>query len=160
MPEEKMKLTQEGLDLLTKEYRHLIDVERPDVILALQAARAQGDLSENADYDAARDRQAKIESRIQEIEHIFDNYELYDPKDKKAKGIQLTDTVTYKDLSENEEVTVKLVSTIEANPFAEPYPLVSIESALGVALSGKSVGDIVNVNSPDPYDVEIISFSR
>jgi transcription elongation factor GreA len=72
MAEEKMILTQDGIDKLKAEYRHLIDIDRPDVIEALKAARAQGDLSENADYDAARDRQAKIESRITEIEHIMD----------------------------------------------------------------------------------------
>ena len=72
MAEEKMILTQDGIEKLKAEYRRLIDVDRPDVIEALKAARAQGDLSENADYDAARDRQAKIESRITEIEHIME----------------------------------------------------------------------------------------
>lgn len=72
MAEEKMILTQEGYKKLQEEYRNLIDVERPDVIQAIKEARAQGDLSENSEYDAARDRQAKVESRITEIEHIFD----------------------------------------------------------------------------------------
>ena len=66
-------LTQEGLDKLNAEYRNLIDVERPQVIEALQNARAMGDLSENADYDAARNRQAEIEGRINEIENILAN---------------------------------------------------------------------------------------
>ncbi len=72
MAEDKMILTQEGYKKLQEEYRNLIDVERPDVIQAIKEARAQGDLSENSEYDAARDRQAKVESRITEIEHIFD----------------------------------------------------------------------------------------
>ena len=80
MAEEKMILTQDGIEKLKAEYRRLIDVDRPDVIEALKAARAQGDLSENADYDAARDRQAKIESRITEIEHIMATSTTSEPK--------------------------------------------------------------------------------
>ena len=76
MAEEKIVMTQEGLNKLEAEYRHLLDVDRPEVIEALQAARAQGDLSENADYDAARARQAEIEARIAEIEHIKDIVEI------------------------------------------------------------------------------------
>ena len=72
MAEEKMQMTREGLEKLEKEYRHLIEVDRPEVIEALKAARSQGDLSENADYDAARGRQAETEARILEIEHIKD----------------------------------------------------------------------------------------
>ena len=67
-------LTNEGKEQYEKEYRRLLDVERPEVIEQLQAARAMGDLSENADYDAARNRQAQIEARISEIEYILNNY--------------------------------------------------------------------------------------
>ena len=73
MADKKIILTPEERAQLEKEYRQLIDVERPDVIEKLSLARSQGDLSENADYDAARDRQAQIEGRIREIEAIFNN---------------------------------------------------------------------------------------
>ena len=100
-------LTQEGVEQLNKEYRHLIDVERPAVIEALQNARAMGDLSENADYDAARNKQAEIEGRINEIEAILANAKVVSDTGK-SKTINISNTVTFLDLSTNEEVTVKL----------------------------------------------------
>ena len=86
-------LTKEGLDKLNAEYRSLIDDERPAVIEALQNARAMGDLSENADYDAARNKQAEIEGRIKEIEHILANVKVVE-ENKKSKTIQLSIIVT------------------------------------------------------------------
>jgi transcription elongation factor GreA len=96
MAEDKMIMTKDGMEKLEKEYRHLIDVDRPDVIAALQAARAQGDLSENADYDAARNRQAQIEARITEIEHIKDIAVVVE-EGKQGKKISLGNLVTYKE---------------------------------------------------------------
>lgn len=155
MAEEKMIMTKEGMDKLEKEYRNLIDVERPDVIAALQAARAQGDLSENADYDAARNRQAQIEARITEIEHIKDIAQVVE-ETKGGKKISLGNLVTYKEIATGEEMTVKIVGTVEADPFATPFPLVSNESALGEALLGQVPGNQVSVESDEPYEVEII----
>ncbi|OPZ34186.1 MAG: Transcription elongation factor GreA [Tenericutes bacterium ADurb.BinA155] len=155
MAEEKMILTQDGIDKLKAEYRRLIDVDRPDVIEALKAARAQGDLSENADYDAARDRQAKIESRITEIEHIMDIAVIVD-ESKVGKKIFLGNIVTYIDKSDNSTNVVKIVGTVEADPMAEPYPLISNESALGKALMGEIPGKVVTVQSEDPYEIEIV----
>lgn len=155
MAEEKVVLTQDGIDKLKAEYRDLIDNQRPDVIESLKAARAQGDLSENADYDAARDRQAKIESRITQIEHIMD-VAVVVSESKGTKKISLGNLVTYKDLSDNSTLTVKIVGTVEADPMAEPYPLISNESALGKALVGQIAGATVAVASEIPYEVEII----
>jgi transcription elongation factor GreA len=155
MAEEKMILTQDGIDKLKAEYRHLIDIDRPDVIEALKAARAQGDLSENADYDAARDRQAKIESRITEIEHIMDIAVIVD-ESKVGKKIFLGNIVTYIDKTDNSTNVVKIVGTVEADPMAEPYPLVSNESALGKALMGNIPGKVVTVQSEEPYEIEIV----
>ena len=163
MAEDKMILTQEGYKKLQEEYRNLIDVERPDVIQAIKEARAQGDLSENSEYDAARDRQAKVESRITEIEHIFDVAIVVDSSsegEKAGKKIYLENYVTYRDLSTNEVSTVELVSTIEADPFAEPFAYVSNESALGKAIMGQVPGSRVPVESPDPYEIEIIKASK
>ncbi len=152
MAEEKMIMTREGMDKLEKEYRHLLDVERPEVIEALQAARAQGDLSENADYDAARNRQAEIEARIAEIEHIKDIAQIVEAGDKISLGY----LITYRDLDSNEEHTIKLVGTVEADPMAEPYPLVSNESALGAALIGHSAGDEIQIESVVPYRILVL----
>lgn len=156
MAEEKMQMTRKGLEKLEKEYRHLLEVERPEVIEALKAARAQGDLSENADYDAARNRQAEIEARIAEIEHIKDIARIVDEgKGAKAKKINLGHTVTFVDKESGEKTTVKLVGTVEANPMATPFPLVSNESALGKALIGKMAGEDAVVESQTPYSIHI-----
>lgn len=92
MAQEKVLVTQEGLNELIKEQQHLIHVVRKEVIEDLQAARAQGDLSENADYDAARDRQARIESRIRELEIMLNNIEIIDEKKGGQKVIRLGTT--------------------------------------------------------------------
>ena len=151
-------LTKEGLDKLNAEYRNLIDVERPAVIEALQNARAMGDLSENADYDAARNKQAEIEGRIKEIEHILANVKVVE-ENKKSKTIQLSNVVTYYDLEIEKEFTVKLVSSIESDPVSDPKNLkISVDCPLGVALLGHKVGDEVTVKANTPYDIRIVSF--
>ena len=156
MAEEKMQMTREGLEKLEKEYRHLIEVDRPEVIEALKAARSQGDLSENADYDAARGRQAEIEARILEIEHIKDIARIVDSgKGSKGKKINLGHVVTYTEIESGEKTTVKLVGTVEASATAMPYPLISNESALGKALIGKTPGDDVMVESLTPDKIHI-----
>lgn len=161
MAEEKMYLTKEGYAKLQAEYRDLIDNQRPDVIEALKAARAQGDLSENSEYDAARDRQAKIEGRIQEIEHMFDVIEIIEDKGSgKANKVGFEYFVTFKDLSDNSLNTVKVVSTVEADPLAEPFPFISNASALGNAIWGASEGAKVMVSSAEPYEIEITRVSK
>lgn len=154
MAEEKMIMTREGMDKLEKEYRRLIDVERPEVIEALKAARSQGDLSENADYDAARNRQAEIEARITEIEHIKDIAVIAE-EGKQGKKITLGNIVTYKEAKGGQIEKVKIVGTVEADSMAEPYPLISNESALGQALIGQTVGARVLVESDVPYEITI-----
>lgn len=156
MAEEKISMTREGMEKLDKEYRHLLDVERPEVIEALQAARAQGDLSENADYDAARQRQSEIEARITEIEHIRDLAVIVETKSKGGNKISLDCIVTYE--SEGATLKVKIGSTIEADPMAE-LPIISNESPLGKALLGKEEGDTVLVETAKPYHLTILSIS-
>lgn len=153
---EKIELTREGLEQLEKEYRDLIDVQRPEVIEALNNARAMGDLSENADYDAARNRQGQIEARIKEIEHIKANAVIIEPK-KGSNKINISSVVTFKDLSCGETFEVKIVSSIESDPLSDPKHMkISNECALGIALIGKKAGDKVTVKADEPYDIEII----
>jgi len=148
-------LTQEGYDLLQAEYRQLIDVERPSVIEQLQNARQMGDLSENADYDAARDRQSKIEGRIAEIEAILNNAKIVEAKS--TKTVNVSNVVTFRDLSDNTEMTVRIVSSIESDPITDPNNIkISNECPLGEALMGHKVNDQVTVKATPKYDVLIL----
>lgn len=153
MEQEKIILTKSGKAKLEKELRELIDVIRPEVIEELKAARAQGDLSENADYDAARAKQAEVEGRIKQIEDILANANVIE-ETTSDRVVKLGTTVTLLDLSENEEVTYTLVGSVEANPLKG---LVSNECALGEAIFGKKVDDVVVVKAVVPYEVKILS---
>ncbi len=153
----KIELTQEGLDKLQKEYRHLIDIDRPEVIEQLTVARAQGDLSENADYDAARNRQAEIEARIKEIENILAEAKIIDSSSKSGKVVSLGSTVEIRDLSDNSVATYTIVGTVEANPVKG---LISNVSPLGHALVGKRVGDECVVRVAQEYKVVILKIDN
>ena len=149
-------LTQEGVDKLKQEYRNLIDVERPAVIEALEAARAMGDLSENADYDAARNKQAEIEGRISQISTILANAKVVTDTGK-SKVVSISNIVTYYDLELGEETTVKIVSSIESDPLSDPNNIkISNVCALGEALLGHKVGDEVTVKAAKQYKVKIV----
>ena len=153
----KIELTREGEEKLQKEYRHLIDIDRPEVIEQLQFARAQGDLSENADYDAARNRQAEIEARISEIENILANAKIIDSSSKNGKIVSLGSTVEIKDLSDNSVATYTIVGTVEANPIEG---LISNVSPLGHAIVGKRVGDECVVRVAQEYKVLILKIEN
>lgn len=147
------ELTEEGRAKLEAERQHLIDVERPRNIKALQDARSQGDLSENADYDAAREEQSRIEGRIAEINEILKNVKIItvDTSGRITTGKD----VTVKFLNLNETDTYKIVGTIEADPFKK---LISNESPLGKAILGHEKGDIITVvtENGNEFNVEII----
>lgn len=153
----KVELTKEGAEKLEKELRHLIDIDRPEVIEALQAARAQGDLSENADYDAAREKQAEIDTRIKEIENILANVKIISEKAKVGTKVVLGSTVTIKDLADKTTSTYTIVGTVEANP---TKGLISNVSPLGRALVDKNVGDKVVVHVAQEYTVEILKIQN
>ena len=151
---DKTKLTEAGKARLEEELRHLIDVVRDDVKRQLAEARAQGDLSENADYDAARNRQAEVEGRIKEIEDILSNFELIKEDNKKKGGkVALGSTVTIKFLKDGKEKQFMIVGTVESDPFNNK---ISNSCALGETLIGKGVGDVVEIPAKDPYQVEIV----
>lgn len=150
---ERTKLTKAGYKKLEEELRYLIDVVRDDVKRQLAEARAQGDLSENADYDAARGKQAEVEARIKEIEATLNNAEILEENSKSNK-VGLGSTVTVKFIEKNEEKTYMIVGSIESNPFEGK---ISSSCALGEAILGKLVGDIIEVKAIKPYKVQIIS---
>lgn len=155
MAQEKVLVTQQGLDELLKEQEHLIHVVRKEVIEDLQNARAQGDLSENADYDAARDRQARVEARIQELEIMLNNIELIDEKKKgsKSKTVKLGSTVKILDLEDNTEETYVIVGSVEADPMNGKLSNVT---PLAEALLESKAGDTVTVSVDEPYQVKIL----
>ena len=151
----KVELTKKGKALLEEEYRNLIENVRDEVKRQLAEARAQGDLSENADYDAARNRQAEVEGRIKEIENILANAVIIDEEGAKKKGskIALGSTVTIKFLNSGKEEQYMIVGTVESDPFNHK---ISNACPLGAALIGKSLGDIIEVKGPTDYQVEVV----
>lgn len=158
--ENKIALTEEGLKKTKEEYRHLIDVVQPEIVEQLTAARAQGDLSENADYDAARNRQAEVNAKVAELEHILNNYYIVESPvpGTEVRRIMLGNVVTYQELGTGDLMTVKLVGSVEANPLAEPIPSISNECALGRALMDREPGngERITVESDEPYEIMIV----
>lgn len=156
MADEKFLVTREGLDELLKEQDNLIHVVRDEVIRELQEARAQGDLSENADYDAARDRQARVEARIRDLEAMIANAEIIS-EDKKAatkKTVSLGSTVTILDMSTNEEETYNIVGSIEADPLNGKLSNIT---PLATSLMDHKIGDVVEIETAEePYQVKVI----
>lgn len=151
--EDFFELTAEGYLELETELNDLKNVRRPEIITALKEARAQGDLSENADYDAARNEQAQIEARIKELEFKLEHSKIVEVK--KANGeANIGSTVKIVD-DDGEEDEYKLVSSLEADPFNNK---ISVESPLGIAIKGHKVGETVLVESPNGgYNVKILS---
>ena len=145
-------LTAEGLKEIKAEYDELINVKRPANIIAIKEARALGDLSENADYDAARNEQAQIEDRIKKLEQMIENVVVIEETSKDKVGIGSTVAIRYVD-DEDETDEYKIVGSQEANPFASK---ISNESPIAQALLNRKVGEIVTVESPNgTYRVEI-----
>lgn len=140
------QITQEGLKEYEAELEELTVVRRKEVAEKLKEARAQGDLSENAEYDAAKDEQRDIEARIAEIEEILKNAEVYDADDESdSESVHLQSKVRVKDMAAKEELTFKIVSSTEAKSFENK---ISNESPLGKALIGHKAGQTVKVEAP------------
>jgi transcription elongation factor GreA len=148
-------LTLRGAELLRDELHRLKHVERPAVITAIAEARAQGDLSENAEYDAARERQAFVEGRIAELESKLANAQVIDPRLVEADGrVVFASTVDLEDLASGEKSTYQIVGDDEADI---RIGKISVSSPIARALIGRSVGDVVNVVTPGgKREVEIL----
>ena len=151
MKDKKIYLTQEGLDELKTELDDLINVKRPKNIIAIKEARALGDLSENADYDAAKNEQAEIEGRIKKIEKMLENAVIID--EIKTDKVSIGSTVQIKYVDDDDTDEYKIVGSQEADPFMSK---ISNESPIAKAILNKKVGDIVEVDSPNGvYKIEI-----
>ena len=150
---DKQKLTKAGYKILQEELQYLVNDAREEVKRQLAEARAQGDLSENADYDAARGKQAEVEGRIKEIENILANAEIIEESKTNSKKVGLGSTVTIRFLDNNKEASYMIVGTVESDPVNGK---ISNSCPLGEALTGKSAGDIIEVKAIKTYKVEIL----
>ena len=141
---QKFPMTPEGHAALEVELKHLKSVERPEIIQAISVARDHGDLSENAEYHSAREKQSFIEGRIKELEGVLSLAEVIDPS-KLSGSIKFGATVTLVDEDTDEEKTWQIVGEHEANI---ENGLLNIKSPIARALIGKDEGDSVEVRTP------------
>ena len=143
---DKLPMTTEGHQTLQEELRNLKSVERPNIVKAIAAAREHGDLSENAEYHAARESQSFIEGRIGELEDAIKRAEVIDTSKLKGKVVRFGATVKVADEETDEEITYQLVGELEADIQQRK---ISIGSPLGRALIGREIGDSVEVTTPN-----------
>ncbi|MDD4705835.1 MAG: transcription elongation factor GreA [Bacilli bacterium] len=156
MTRKEIHLTSEGFLELETELNILKTERRPQIIEAIKEARAQGDLSENADYDAARNEQAEVESRITELEYMLSNAKIIEKKETNGV-VDLGSTVIIEYVEDKETEEYQIVGSMEADPFENK---ISNESPIGKAIINKKVGDIISVESPTgSYNIKIIKIN-
>ena len=156
---ERMPITKQGLSHMEEELKHLKSVARPEVIRAIAQAREHGDLSENAEYHAAREKQSFIEGRLAELEDKIARSEVIDVTTLSGKIVMFGATVTIVDEDTEEKLTYQLVGEAEADVKAGRL---AINSPLGRALIGKGIGDSVDVMTPKGdkmYEVLKVKFA-
>lgn len=151
----KVLLSREGLAKVQAELRELIDVKRPEIIKAIQEAREQGDLSENADYDAAKNQQGEIENRIAELKNIINKAEIIEENTKGTNNrVKVGSRVQILDLSDNEYYTYEIVGEVEADPDNNK---ISNQSPLAKAMLNKTVSSTIEVHGVEnPYRIKIL----
>lgn len=156
---EEILLTQEGYDKLEAERDQLVSVRRKEVSERLKEAISYGDLSENAEYDAAKNEQAELEERIHKLENMLRNAKIINEDEVTGDSVNVGLTVTVVETETGEEEKFVIVGSTEADPFAEPAKI-SNESLVGKGLLGKAKGDVVEIIVPDGtlhYRIEDIS---
>ena len=138
-------MTQEGYEKLKGELEELKTKGREDVAKAIAEAREKGDLSENAEYDAAKNAQGMLETKINELEKVFANSRIVDESTLDTSKVTVLTNVTIKNMNNNAEVTYKLVAEAEANLKEKK---ISVSSPIGHGLLGKAVGDVAQIQTP------------
>ena len=138
-------LSQKGYDDLKNQLDHLISVERPKIIKQIAEARDKGDLSENAEYDAAKEAQGLLETKISKLEIDLSNARVLNKENLDSSSVHLLSTVVIKNIDSGQTMTYTIVSESEADLVAKK---ISASSPIGKGLLGKSVGDIVKINVP------------
>ena len=141
----QVPITRKGYDALKEELGKLKKVERPKNILAIEEARAHGDLSENAEYDAAKERQGYLECRINELQYKLGNADIIDPDDLPKDRAVFGCTVVLENIDSGEEVVYQLVGPDESDI---KDGRISVGSPLGKAIIGKTLGDEITINAP------------
>jgi len=142
----QIPMTRNGVERLKEELQQLKSQDRPNIIQAIAEARAQGDLSENAEYDAAKEKQGFIEGRISEIEAKLSNVQIIDPASLNAEGkCVFGATIDLEDLNDEKKVTYQIVGDDEADIKSNK---ISISSPIARALIGKELGDVIEVETP------------
>lgn len=145
-------MTTDGYLKIETELNDLKLNKRPEIVEALKEARALGDLSENADYDAARNDQSELEAKIKELEYMLKNAKIVE-KNGSIDTVDIGSTVTISYVEDNDEEEYEIVGSLEADPFNNK---ISNESPIGIAIIGKKTGDIISVQSPTgSYDIKI-----
>jgi len=142
---DRIPFTPEGLERIKQELDHLVKVERRKVVKAIEEARAHGDLSENAEYEAAKERQAYIEGRIQELSGILAKAEVIPPLKKAPDRVQFGVKVRLLNLETDDEVVYQIVGPYESDP---ANGKISVSSPIARALIGKEIGEEVRVKTP------------
>lgn len=156
---EEILLTQEGYDKLEEERDQLVSVRRKEVSERLKEAISYGDLSENAEYDAAKNEQAELEERIHKLENMLRNAKIINEDEVSGDQVNVGLKVKIKDVDSGEEQEFVIVGSTEADPFASPAKI-SNESLVGQGLLGKRIGDVAEIVVPDGtlhYKIEEIS---
>ena len=138
-------VSNEGLKKLQQELEHLKTVKRKEVALAIQKARAYGDLSENSEYDEAKNEQAEIEGKIAKLEATLENAIVLDDAELGTDKVNVGNKVSVHNIDDDSDAEYKIVSTTEADPI---IGLISDDSPLGKALLGQRKGDSINVETP------------
>ncbi len=149
---QKQPITEYGRKKLAQELHHLKMVERPQTVEEIDIARGHGDLKENAEYHAARDKLRFIESRIAELGALYDNSQAVDPSKFSHDRVMFGSTVTIMDIDSEEEFTYTIVGTYESNP---DKGLISNQTPLAKVLMGKEEGDEVSLNGKTYEIIEI-----
>lgn len=153
----RIPMTPGGYKSLQEQLKHLKAVERPAIVKAIEEARGHGDLSENAEYDAAKDRQQQLSLRIGEIEHKLSLAQVIDPAKLDHDRVVFGATVTLRDIGSDEKLSYTIVGVDESDI---KRGLISIESPIARALIGKEEGDAVHVRTPKgARDFEVISIA-
>ena len=158
MTEKKVVLTYDGLKNMEAELENLKTVRRKDVAEKIKEARGQGDLSENAEYDAAKEEQAEIEARIVQLEKMLRNAEVIDEEEGAKDTISLGTTVTVLDVEFDEEMEYTIVGSAEADPM---NGRISNESPVGMALLGHKKDVIIMIETPDgEVEFKVLRFTK
>lgn len=153
-------LTKEGYEKIKAEYEELVTVKRKEVSERLKEAISYGDISENAEYDAAKNEQADVEARIAQLENMMKDAKVIDESELSNDFVGVGSKVVIKDLETNEKKTYIIGGSTEADPFAE-IPKISNESELGKHLIGKTKGDKFEINVPmGTFKYQVVSISR